>query len=109
HRDDRRPLVNLKNLVITRIHMRRVYWAMWGGLLPLIAACAGAPQTTTPAKGHESSPTAHDSSAATIEPPEPLPAMLRVILVEALIAPVKSDGRPWDMGGADSDAALKAV
>lgn len=37
------------------------------------------------------------------------PELLRVTLTEALIAPVKLDGSPWDMGSTDTEAVARVV
>lgn len=90
-----------------------------GGRIALISlgvSCSSTPDAENASAERESpnsrpaeSQRSDEVAGVAPETEEPVPGFLRVVLTEVLVAPVKADGRPWDMGDADTEEALKAI
>ena len=77
-------------------------------LLLVSSGCRLTGKPIEPAATSPSSPSAAES-LNTDETRVAVPPLLRVILTEVLVAPVKMDGRPWDMGSVETQEALEAI
>lgn len=70
---------------------------------------SGARNTSEPPVAHPETTSQARPDAVPVEEQSPPPPFLRIILAEVLVAPVKSDGRPWDMGDTDTREAMMVV